>query len=65
MTDPREEHAYMRSQKNGADKDYNLHLEPDGQGQCLPLEVIALGAQYEPEQDDDSEEEALGMAPGC
>jgi bifunctional non-homologous end joining protein LigD len=33
MTDPREEHVYMRSQKNGADKDYNLHLEPDGHGQ--------------------------------
>lgn len=33
MTDPREEHVYLRSQKNGANKDYNLHLEPDGQGQ--------------------------------
>ena len=33
MTNPREEHVYLRSQKNGADKDYNLHLEPDGQGQ--------------------------------
>lgn len=33
MTDPREEHVYLRSQKNGADKDYNLHLEPDGHGQ--------------------------------
>lgn len=33
MADPREEHVYMHSTKNGADKDYNLHLEPDGQGQ--------------------------------
>jgi len=33
--------------------------------ECLPLEAIALGAQHEPEQDDESEEEALGMAPGC
>lgn len=32
MADPREEHMYMHSTKNGADKDYNLHLEPDGQG---------------------------------
>lgn len=32
---------------------------------CLPLEAIALGAQFEPEQDDESEEESLGMAPGC
>jgi hypothetical protein len=32
MTDPREEHIYLRSQKNGADKDYTLHPETDGQG---------------------------------
>lgn len=29
MTQQHEEHLYLRSQKDGADKDYNLHLEKD------------------------------------
>lgn len=35
MTQQREEHVYLRSQKDGADKDYNLHLEPDAAGTGL------------------------------
>jgi hypothetical protein len=35
MTQHREEHVFMRSQKDGADKDYNLHLEPDAAGTGL------------------------------
>jgi bifunctional non-homologous end joining protein LigD len=36
MTQQRdEEHVYLRSQKDGADKDYNLHLEPDASGTGL------------------------------
>jgi len=31
----------------------------------VPLEAIAFGPDYEPMQDDESEEEAVGMAPGC
>jgi bifunctional non-homologous end joining protein LigD len=35
MTQQREEHVYLRSQKDGADKDYNLHLEQDAGGTGL------------------------------
>lgn len=35
MTQQREEHVYLRSQKDGADKDYNLHLEHDTGGTGL------------------------------
>lgn len=35
MTQHREEHVHLRSQKDGADKDYNLHLEPDAAGTGL------------------------------
>lgn len=35
MTQQREEHVYLRSQKDGADKDYNLHLEMDACGSGL------------------------------
>lgn len=35
MTEQREEHVYLRSQKDGADKDYNLHLEQDASASGL------------------------------
>ncbi|MFJ1470066.1 hypothetical protein [Massilia orientalis] len=35
MTQQSEEHVYLRSQKDGADKDYNLHLEQDAAGAGL------------------------------
>jgi len=35
MTQQREERVYLRSQKDGADKDYNLHLEQDAGGTGL------------------------------
>ena len=35
MTQQSEEHVYLRSQKDGADKDYNLHLEQDAAGTGL------------------------------
>lgn len=35
MTQQREEHVYLRSQKDGADKDYNLYLEQDAAGTGL------------------------------
>jgi bifunctional non-homologous end joining protein LigD len=35
MAEPREEHIYLHSTKDGADKDYNLHLVPDAAGDGL------------------------------
>ncbi len=35
MTQQHDEHVYLRSQKDGADKDYNLHLEQDADGTGL------------------------------
>lgn len=35
MADPREQHIYMHSTKDGANKDYNLHLVPDEGGTGL------------------------------